>query len=127
MYNTPPTYGIYIAGLVFKWIKAQGGVAEMERRAIERASMFYAAVDSSGGFYVNRVSHDARSRMNIPFFLKDESLQDSFLSGAKAAGLLQLKGHKSLGGLRASIYNAMPVQGVRALVDYMDDFQRRHG
>ena len=127
MYNTPPTYGIYIAGLVFKWIKAQGGVAEMERRAIERASMFYAAVDSSGGFYVNRVSHDARSRMNIPFFLKDESLQDSFLSGAKAAGLLQLKGHKSLGGLRASIYNAMPVQGVRALVDYMNDFQRRHG
>jgi phosphoserine aminotransferase len=127
MYNTPPTYGIYIAGLVFKWIKAQGGVAEMERRAIERASMFYAAVDSSGGFYVNRVSHDARSRMNIPFFLKDESLQDSFLSGAKAAGLLQLKGHKSLGGLRASIYNAMPVQGVRALVDYMNEFQRRHG
>jgi phosphoserine aminotransferase len=99
----------------------------MERRAIERASMFYAAVDSSGGFYVNRVSHDARSRMNIPFFLEDESLQDSFLSGAKAAGLLQLKGHKSLGGLRASIYNAMPVQGVRALVDYMNDFQRRHG
>jgi phosphoserine aminotransferase len=127
MYNTPPTYGIYIAGLVFQWIKAQGGVAEMERRALERASMLYRAVDTSGGFYVNRVEHGARSRMNIPFFLRDEALQDGFLAGAKAAGLLQLKGHKSVGGLRASVYNAMPVQGVRALVDYMNDFQRRHG
>jgi len=127
MYNTPPTYGIYIAGLVFQWIKMQGGVAEMERRALERSSMFYEAVDGSGGFYFNRVAHEARSRMNIPFFLHDESMQDEFLAGANAAGLLQLKGHKSLGGLRASIYNAMPVQGVRVLLDYMSDFQRRHG
>ncbi len=99
----------------------------MERRAVERSSMFYAAVDGSGGFYANRVARDARSRMNIPFFLHDDSLQEEFLTGAKAAGLLQLKGHKSVGGLRASIYNAMPVQGVRVLVDYMADFQRRHG
>jgi phosphoserine aminotransferase len=127
MFNTPPTYGIYIAGLVFQWIKAQGGVAEMERRAVARASMFYEAVDGSGGFYVNRVAKDARSRMNIPFFMTDERLYDDFLIGAKAAGLLQLKGHKSVGGLRASIYNAMPLDGVRALVDYMKDFQRRHG
>ncbi len=127
MFNTPPTYGIYIAGLVFQWIKAQGGVAEMERRAVARASMFYEAVDGSGGFYVNRVAKDARSRMNIPFFMADERLYNDFLSGAKAAGLLQLKGHKSVGGLRASIYNAMPLDGVRALVGYMKDFQRRHG
>ena len=127
MYNTPPTYGIYIAGLVFQWIKAQGGVAEMERRAVERSSMLYAAVDGSGGFYVNRVVHTARSRMNIPFFMADDRLYDDFLSGARAAGLLQLKGHKSVGGLRASLYNAMPVQGVRVLVDYMRDFQRRYG
>jgi phosphoserine aminotransferase len=127
MYNTPPTYGIYIAGLVFQWIKAQGGVAAMERRAVERSDLFYRTVDASGGFYVNRVAPAARSRMNIPFFLHDERLQDEFLAGAKAAGLLQLKGHKSVGGLRASIYNAMPLQGVQALVAYMNDFQRRHG
>ena len=127
MYNTPPTYGIYIAGLVFRWIKAQGGVAAMERRAVERSDLFYRTVDASGGFYVNRVAPEARSRMNIPFFLHDERLQEDFLAGAKSAGLLQLKGHKSVGGLRASIYNAMPLQGVQALVAYMNDFQRRHG
>ena len=127
MYNTPPTYGIYIAGLVFQWIKAQGGVPEMERRATERARLFYEAVDGSGGFFTNRVAPEARSRMNIPFFLQDETLQEEFLAGAKAAGLLQLKGHKSVGGLRASLYNAMPLQGVQALVAYMNEFQRRHG
>ncbi len=127
MYNTPPTYGIYIAGLVFQWIKAQGGVPAMEQRAIERAELFYRTVDGSGGFYVNRIASNARSRMNIPFFLRDDRLQDEFLAGAKAAGLLQLKGHKSVGGLRASLYNAMPMQGVQTLVAYMNDFQRRHG
>lgn len=127
MYNTPPTYGIYIAGLVFQWIKAQGGVAEMERRAVERSELFYRTVDASGGFYVNRVAPEARSRMNIPFFLHDDRLQDAFLAGAKAAGLLQLKGHKSVGGLRASVYNAMPLQGVQTLVSYMSEFQRLHG
>mgnify|MGYP003343995577 CR=1 FL=1 len=119
--------GIYIAGLVFQWIRAQGGVAEMERRALERSSLLYRYLDDNGGFYVNRVARDARSRMNVPFFLADESLNEAFLAGARAAGLLQLKGHKSLGGMRASIYNAMPLAGVQALVTYMQDFARRHG
>lgn len=127
MFNTPPTYGIYIAGLVFEWIRAQGGVPEMERRAIEKSGLLYRYLDENGGFYVNRVAADARSRMNVPFFLADESLNEAFLAGAKAQGLLQLKGHKSVGGMRASIYNAMPLAGVQALVNYMQDFARRHG
>jgi phosphoserine aminotransferase len=127
MYNTPPTYGIYIAGLVFEWIREQGGVAEMERRAIEKSTLLYRYLDDNGGFYMNRVAPDARSRMNVPFFLADESLNEAFLAGAKAQGLLQLKGHKSVGGMRASIYNAMPLAGVQALVNYMQDFARRHG
>ena len=127
MYNTPPTYGIYIAGLVFQWILRQGGVAEMERRAIARAELLYGYLDDNGGFYANRVAPSARSRMNVPFYLADERLNDAFLAGAREAGLLQLKGHKSVGGMRASIYNAMPLQGVQALVDYLKDFARRHG
>jgi phosphoserine aminotransferase len=127
MYNTPPTYGIYIAGLVFQWIKAQGGVAEMERRAMEKAALLYGYLDDNGGFYANRVARDARSRMNVPFFLADERLNEAFLAGAREAGLLQLKGHKSVGGMRASIYNAMPLAGVQALVTYLQDFARRHG
>ena len=127
MYNTPPTYGIYIAGLVFQWILQQGGVAEMERRAMARAELLYGCLDHSGGFYANRVAASARSRMNVPFFLADERLNEPFLAGAREAGLLQLKGHKSVGGMRASIYNAMPLQGVQALVDYLKDFARRHG
>jgi phosphoserine aminotransferase len=127
MYNTPPTYGIYVAGLVFQWLKAQGGVPEMARRAVEKAALLYGYLDDNGGFYANRVETAARSRMNVPFFLADESLNDSFLAGAREAGLLQLKGHKSVGGMRASIYNAMPLQGVQALVSYMQDFARRHG
>lgn len=127
MYNTPPTYGIYIAGLVFQWLKGEGGVAEMDRRAQAKADLLYHTLDHSGGFYANRVAHDARSRMNVPFFLANETLNDAFLAGAKEAGLLQLKGHKSVGGMRASIYNAMPLEGVQALVNYMQDFARRHG
>jgi phosphoserine aminotransferase len=127
MYNTPPTYAIYIAGLVFKWLLAQGGIAEVERRNVEKAKLLYACLDASGGFYVNRVAPEARSRMNVPFFLKNESLNDAFLAGAKERGLLQLKGHKSLGGMRASLYNAMPLQGVQALVDYLREFAARHG
>jgi phosphoserine aminotransferase len=127
MFNTPPTYGIYIAGLVFQWLKRQGGVAEMERRAVAKAELLYGALDGSGGFYLNKVAHDGRSRMNVPFFLRDESLNEAFLAGAREAGLLQLKGHKSVGGMRASIYNAMPLQGVQALVDYLNEFARRHG
>lgn len=121
MYNTPPTYGIYIAGLVFQWLKAQGGVAEMERRAKAKAALLYAALDASD-FYETRVAPSSRSRMNVPFYLRDESRNEAFLAGAKARGLLQLKGHKSVGGMRASIYNAMPIEGVQALVDYLNEF-----
>jgi phosphoserine aminotransferase len=124
MYNTPPTYSIYIAGLVFAHLKRQGGVAAMEKRNIEKAALLYAALDADD-FYQNRVAKANRSRMNVPFFLRDESLNDKFLAGAKARGLLQLKGHKSVGGMRASIYNAMPIEGVQALVDYLNEFAGR--
>jgi phosphoserine aminotransferase len=126
MYNTPPTYAIYIAGLVFRWLKAQGGVAAMERRNIEKSRLLYDYIDGSD-LYVSRVAVDCRSRMNIPFFLRNEALNDAFLAGARAAGLLQLKGHKSVGGMRASLYNAMPLGGVEALVGYMREFARTHG
>lgn len=126
MYNTPPTYAIYIAGLVFQWLKRQGGVAAIEARNIAKAELLYGYLDNSG-FYENRVDRACRSRMNVPFFLKDESLNDAFLAGAKEAGLVQLKGHKSVGGMRASLYNAMPIEGVRALVAYLRDFAARHG
>jgi phosphoserine aminotransferase len=124
MYNTPPTYGIYIAGLVFQWLKKQGGVAAMEMRNIAKAELLYAALDADG-FYQNRVAPAYRSRMTIPFYLRDESRNEQFLAGAKARGLLQLKGHKSVGGMRASIYNAMPIEGVQALVDYLNEFAGR--
>jgi phosphoserine aminotransferase len=126
MFNTPPTWAIYIAGLTFKWIKAQGGVAAMDARAAEKSALLYAAIDASDVF-VNRVAPGSRSRMNVPFWLRDESLNDAFLAGARERGLLALKGHKSVGGMRASIYNAMPVEGVRALVDYLNEFAARHG
>ncbi|MEH6436767.1 3-phosphoserine/phosphohydroxythreonine transaminase [Massilia sp. DD77] len=124
MFNTPPTYAIYIAGLVFDWLKRNGGVAAMEQRNIEKARLLYAALDADD-FYRNRVAPEYRSRMNIPFYLRDESLNEQFLAGAKARGLLQLKGHKSVGGMRASIYNAMPIEGVQALVDYLNEFAGR--
>ena len=128
MYNTPPTYGIYIAGLVFQWVKRQGGVAEMERRAVEKAGLLYGYLDGEGaGFYVNRIDPACRSRMNVPFQLRDESLNADFLKGAQERGLLQLKGHKSVGGMRASIYNAMPLAGVQALVDYLRTFAAARG
>jgi phosphoserine aminotransferase len=123
MFNTPPTYAIYVAGLVFQWLKRQGGVAAMEQRNQAKAALLYDAIDGSQLYY-NKVAHDCRSRMNVPFFLRDESLNDAFLSGAREHGLLQLKGHKSVGGMRASIYNAMPIEGVQALVGYMLEFQR---
>jgi phosphoserine aminotransferase len=126
MYNTPPTYGIYIAGLVFQWIARQGGVAEMERRAIAKAELLYGALDALP-FYRVAVEPGSRSRMNAPFFLVDERHNEAFLAGAGERGLLQLKGHKSVGGMRASIYNAMPLAGVQALVDYLTEFARRHG
>jgi phosphoserine aminotransferase len=126
MLNTPPTYGIYIAGLVFRWLKAQGGLAAMAARNQAKASALYEFIDA-GDFYLNEVDPASRSRMNVPFRLRDASLDQAFLAGAEAAGLAQLKGHKSVGGMRASVYNAMPPEGVQALLQYMDDFARRHG
>jgi phosphoserine aminotransferase len=131
MYNTPPTYAMYIAGLVFQWIKRQRdgdltGLAAIESQAIAKASLLYDYIDGSG-FYSNRVAVNCRSRMNIPFFLPSDDLNEAFLTGAKAVGLLQLKGHKSVGGMRASVYNAMPLAGVQALVAYLKEFAQRHG
>lgn len=124
MLNTPPTYAIYIAGLVFQWLKRLGGLGAMEAINVEKARRLYEFIDESN-FYENRVARTARSRMNIPFLLKDEALNEAFLAGAREAGLVQLKGHKSVGGMRASIYNAMPLEGVAALIDYMRDFACR--
>jgi len=126
MFNTPPTYAIYIAGLVFKWLKRQGGVAAIQAANIAKAQALYSYLDDSR-FYVSRVHAASRSRMNVPFFLRDESLNAAFLSEAEAAGLMQLKGHKSVGGMRASIYNAVPLEAVQALISYLQDFERRHG
>ncbi len=128
MYNTPPTYGIYIAGLTFQWLKRQTenglqGIAAMEHRNSVKAELLYNFLDNSQ-FYQNKVHHSNRSRMNIPFFLRDESRNEAFLKGAKDSGLLQLKGHKSVGGMRASIYNAMPLKGVQVLIEYLREFER---
>lgn len=123
MYNTPPTYAIYIAGLVFQWLKRQGGIAGIERANIAKAKLLYDFLDASD-FYVNHVDRACRSRMNVPFQLRDASRNDAFLAGAREHGLVQLKGHKLVGGMRASIYNAMPLQGVQALVDFMREFER---
>ena len=127
MYNTPPTYAWYIAGLVFEALKQQGGLVGMAKRNETKAQKLYAAIDSSGGYYKNPVEKHSRSWMNVPFTLKDDKLDEPFLKGAKAAGLLQLKGHRSVGGMRASIYNAMPEAGVDALVAYMRDFMNKNG
>ena len=126
MYNTPPTYAIYIAGLVFKWIQAQGGVAAMEARNAAKAALLYGYLDSSG-FYQAKVDKACRSRMNVTFFLHNERLNDAFLKGADARGLVQLKGHRVVGGMRASLYNAMPLEGVQALVAYLKEFEAAHG
>jgi len=126
MFNTPPTYAIYMAGLVFKWLKRQGGVAAIEAANRAKAEALYTYLDTSG-FYVSRVHGPSRSRMNAPFFLRDESLNAVFLESAEQAGLMQLKGHKSVGGMRASIYNAVPLVAVHALISFMQDFERRHG
>lgn len=127
MLNTPPTWNWYLLGLTVKWMLDEGGVAEFARRNAEKARLVYGAIDGSGGYYRNEVAPAVRSRMNIPFFLPDERLDALFVSESKAAGLLALKGHKAVGGIRASLYNAMPVAGAQALVDFMHDFARRHG
>lgn len=126
MLNTPPTYGWYLAGLVFQWLKEQGGLEAMALINQRKAGKIYEAIDASD-FYQCPVDVECRSRMNVPFTLADASLDADFLAGAKAAGLLSLKGHRSVGGMRASIYNAMPEAGVAALVDFMKEFERTHG
>jgi phosphoserine aminotransferase len=126
MLNTPPTYAIYIAGLVFEWLLAKGGLAAIERENLAKAKLLYDTLDSSA-FYTNPVAPGDRSRMNVPFRLPDEALDEPFLKGAKERGMVQLKGHRSVGGMRASIYNAMPMAGVEALVAYMKDFERTRG
>ena len=126
MYNTPPTYAIYIAGLVFKHLKAKGGLAGMEAVNRAKAKLLYDALDASN-FFQSPVARDNRSLMNIPFTLNDAALDEEFLKGAKARGMVQLKGHRSVGGMRASIYNAMPIEGVQALVAWMAEFEKLHG
>jgi len=127
MLNTPPTWNWYLAGLVFKWMLAEGGVEAFDRLSDQKSQLLYATIDGSGGFYRNQVDTRVRSRMNVPFFLHDETLNATFLSAAREAGLIGLKGHRVLGGMRASIYNAMPLAGVQALVNFMQDFCTRYG
>jgi phosphoserine aminotransferase len=127
MLNTPPSWNWYVLGLTVQWMLDEGGVAEFARRNARKAALLYAAIDGSGGFYRNEVATTARSRMNVPFFLHDAALDKVFLEQAKQAGLVALKGHRVLGGMRASLYNAMPEAGVQALVNFMQEFQSAHG
>jgi phosphoserine aminotransferase len=126
MFNTPPTYAIYIAGLVFQWIKARGGLVAMELHNRKKAAVLYDYLDSTA-FYSAPVARECRSLMNVPFKLHDATLDAAFLKGADARGLVQLKGHRVVGGMRASVYNAMPIEGVQALVAYMKAFEASHG
>ncbi|MBU2926489.1 3-phosphoserine/phosphohydroxythreonine transaminase [Colwellia sp. 4_MG-2023] len=123
MYNTPPTYAWYLAGLVFQWLKALGGVSAIAKVNQAKAELLYQTIDASD-FYQNTVEHKYRSKMNIPFWLKDESLNETFLAQAEQQGLMALQGHRIVGGMRASIYNAMPIEGVQALVDFMQEFEK---
>lgn len=123
MFNTPATYSWYLMGLVFEWIKSKGGVAAIEAQNIRKAEKLYAAIDASS-FYANPVEISSRSRMNIPFTLANSDLEAAFLADAKAAGLVTLKGHRSVGGMRASVYNAMPEEGIDALISMMAEFER---
>ena len=126
MLNTPATYALYIAGLVFKWLKQQGGLSAMEKKNLEKARLLYDYLDGSS-FFRNPVAKEDRSRMNVPFTLKDDKLDEEFLKGAAKRGMVQLKGHRSVGGMRASIYNAMPLEGLRELVAYLKEFEAKHG
>lgn len=127
MFNTPATFPWYVVGLVLQWMKAEGGVEVFAKRNAAKAALLYSAIDQSNGFYRNEVQNSARSTMNVPFMLKDEALDKAFLKESEAAGLMGLKGHRALGGMRASIYNAMPLEGVQALVEFMKDFAVRNG
>jgi phosphoserine aminotransferase len=126
MLNTPNTFGWYLASLVFKWLKREGGLAAMAKRNLAKATLLYDAIDASA-FYANPVEKSARSWMNVPFTLADASLDAKFLAESDAAGLLALKGHRAVGGMRASMYNALPIEGVQALVDFMKGFENRNG
>jgi len=126
MLNTPPTFGIYMAGLVFAWLKRQGGLGVIGERNRIKANKLYAAIDGSG-FYRSPVARECRSWMNVPFTVPNPDLEKVFCSEAAKAGLTNLEGHRSVGGMRASIYNAMPIEGVDALIAFMGEFQRRHG
>ncbi|MDF7647975.1 3-phosphoserine/phosphohydroxythreonine transaminase [Pantoea sp. Acro-805] len=126
MFNTPPTFAWYLSGLVFKWLKENGGVAEMDKINQAKADLLYGVIDNSN-FYRNDVASSNRSRMNVPFQLADAALDKVFLEESLQAGLHALKGHRVVGGMRASIYNAMPLEGVKALTEFMIDFERRHG
>jgi phosphoserine aminotransferase len=126
MYNTPATYAIYIAGLVFNRLKKHGGLAVMEKVNAAKAALLYDLLDASR-FYQTPVAREDRSWMNVPFTIHDPALDEAFLKQAQAQGLMQLKGHRSVGGMRASIYNAMPIEGVQALVQFMREFESRHG
>ena len=125
MYNTPPTFAIYIAGLVFKWLLNKGGVAAIEQQNIIKAQKLYAYIDNSS-LYINNIDKNYRSRMNVPFKLNDEKLNQQFLEQAELNNLVGLKGHKSVGGMRASIYNAICLEGVEKLIDFMQNFENSH-
>jgi phosphoserine aminotransferase len=126
MYNTPPTYAVYVAGLVFQWLLETGGLAAVEQRNIAKSALLYDYIDNSD-CYVNPVEKADRSRMNVPFRLTDPDLEADFLAGAAKHDLVELKGHRSVGGMRASLYNAMPIEGVQVLVDYMAEFAATKG
>lgn len=127
MHNTPPCYSIYMVGLVLKWLKGLGGLSAIEKINTEKAKLVYDAIDNSGGFYRGHAERSARSKMNIPFRLPSEDLEKQFVKEAEAAKLIGLKGHRSVGGLRASVYNALPIESAKALVDFMNNFQRVNG
>jgi phosphoserine aminotransferase len=127
LHNTPPCYSVYIVGLVLKWLKGLGGLPGMYKLNQEKANLLYKAIDNSGGFYRGHAKPEARSIMNVPFRMPSEELEEQFVKEAKKADLIGIKGHRSVGGLRASIYNALPVEGVKALVDFMQEFQKKAG
>jgi phosphoserine aminotransferase len=127
MHNTPPSFSVYMVGLVFKWALKSGGLTEIEKVNRQKADLVYGAIDNSGGFYRGHAQPAARSMMNIPFRLPSEELEETFAKEAKSAGLIGLKGHRSVGGMRASIYNAVTIEGAQALVNFMAEFQRKNG
>ncbi len=127
LYNTPPTFTVYVVGRVLRWLRELGGLAEIAKRNEAKAALLYDAIDASGGFYRGHARKESRSRMNVTFRLPTEDLEEHFLKEAGPADLAGLKGHRSVGGLRASIYNACPIESVRALVDFMADFKKRRG